>query len=113
MATLIEASYLYSLGFFDDAADSLKPSLDQFMIIGDRLLEYVVTPPEAEYVQEDAIDDYYSRPHIREPVTLIVGGSDGSGTRAFAQYLQDLDVPIIVDDFGTFDVHAEMLLTMA
>jgi hypothetical protein len=107
MATLIEASYLYSLGFFDDATDSLKLSLHRFMIIRDRLLEYIT--PEAEYVQEDAIDDYYSRPHIREPVTLMVGGSDGSGTRAFAQYLQVLGVPMVVDDFGTYDAHAEML----
>jgi hypothetical protein len=107
VATLLEASYMYSLGFFDDAPASLKPSLDQFMTIVDRLLEYAT--PEAEYVQEDTIDDYYSRPHIREPVTLIVGGSDGSGTRAFAQYLQFLDVPMVVDDLGTYDAHAEML----
>ena len=106
MATLIEASYFYSLFFSDDSAPS-KPFLPHFIIIVGRLLEYVI--PEAEYVQEDAIDDYYSRPHIREPVTLIVGGSDGSGTRAFARYLHLLDVPMVVDDLGTFDVHAEML----
>ncbi len=53
------------------------------------------------------IDHYYSRPHIRDPVPLIVGGSDGSGTRAFAQILEHLGVPILVEDRGTMDVHAK------
>jgi hypothetical protein len=35
----------------------------------------------------ETIDNYYSRPHIREAVPLIVGGSDGSGTRAFVRIL--------------------------
>lgn len=52
------------------------------------------------------IDNYYSRPHIRKPVPLIVGGSDGSGTRAFVQILEHLNVPILVQDRGTMDVHA-------
>lgn len=69
-----------------------------------------------------ALDDYYRRPHIRQsssntpppsstvnddlPV-LIVGGSDGSGTRAFVDLLQSvLGVPMLVDDEGTLDVHA-------
>jgi len=53
------------------------------------------------------IDNYYSRPHIREAVPLIVGGSDGSGTRAFVRILEQLDVPMVVQDRGTMDVHAK------
>jgi hypothetical protein len=45
-----------------------------------------------------AIDDYYQRPHIRQPVPLIVGGSDGSGTRAFVQILEQLQVPMLMDN---------------
>ena len=64
-------------------------------------------PPDAH-----AMDDYYSRPHItpsdasaRKPV-LFVGGSDGSGTRAFVATLMKLDVPMLVDDTVGYDVHA-------
>ncbi|KAL3919614.1 MAG: hypothetical protein SGILL_003668 [Bacillariaceae sp.] len=59
---------------------------------------------------EQPIDDYYQRPHIRDtPVPLIVGGSDGSGTRAFVKVLQDLGVQMVVEDEGTLDVHAWQL----
>jgi hypothetical protein len=60
------------------------------------------------------LDDYYSRPHItaekgREAPILIVGGSDGSGTRAVVGLLGELGVPMLVDDDGTLDVHAPIL----
>jgi hypothetical protein len=57
------------------------------------------------------IDDYYQRPHINSgpPVPLIVGGSDGSGTRAVARLLEDLGVTMVVEDRGTLDVHAKEL----
>lgn len=55
----------------------------------------------------ETIDDYFSRPHIREAVPLIVGGSDGSGTRAFVKILEQLDVPMLVEDRGTMDVHGK------
>jgi hypothetical protein len=57
------------------------------------------------------LDDYYSRTHMpatKRPL-LIVGGSDGSGTRAFVDTLGRLGVPMLVDDFGTMDVHASSL----
>lgn len=38
--------------------------------------------------------------------TLIVGGSDGSGTRAIAKTLKSLGVDMKMDDKQTFDVHA-------
>lgn len=37
---------------------------------------------------------------------LIVGGSDGSGTRAFVDTLRELGTLIVSEDPGTFDVHA-------
>lgn len=60
------------------------------------------------------LDDYYSRPHItaekaRDAPILIVGGSDGSGTRAVVGLLGELGVPMLVDDDGTLDVHAPIL----
>lgn len=42
---------------------------------------------------------------IREPVPLIVGGTDGSGTRAVVALLQRLKVPMVVEDGGTMDIH--------
>jgi len=45
--------------------------------------------------------------HQKRPPVLIVGGSDGSGTRAVVQVLQQLGVPFIMDDPTTKDVHAQ------
>ncbi|KAL3909196.1 MAG: hypothetical protein SGILL_008179, partial [Bacillariaceae sp.] len=64
----------------------------------------------SSFAFRNPIDDSYQRPHIREgSVPLIVGGSDGSGTRAFVQVLQDLGVQMVVEDQGTLDVHAWQL----
>jgi hypothetical protein len=40
------------------------------------------------------------------PPMLIVGGSDGSGTRAFVEILRELGTVIVSEDPSTFDVHA-------
>ena len=37
---------------------------------------------------------------------LVVGGTDGSGTRGVVALLQRLKVPMIVEDTGTMDIHA-------
>lgn len=42
---------------------------------------------------------------VREPVPLIVGGTDGSGTRGVVDLLQRLKVRMVVEDRGTMDVH--------
>ncbi|CAB9497326.1 expressed unknown protein [Seminavis robusta] len=63
------------------------------------------------------IDNYYSRQTEYqkdrgedEPFEfLVVGGSDGSGTRAFVTALGKLGVPMIVDDRGTMDIHGKPL----
>jgi hypothetical protein len=41
---------------------------------------------------------------------LIVGGSDGSGTRAFVETLRELGTLIISEDPETFDVHASEIV---
>ena len=71
---------------------------------------------EEESVKTDhkPLDDYFSRNHIarrheNRPPILIVGGSDGSGTRAMVDALGHLGAPILVDDPSTLDVHAETL----
>ena len=43
---------------------------------------------------------------IREAVPLIVGGTDGSGTRGVVALLQRLKVAMVVEDTGTMDIHA-------
>ncbi|CAM9637138.1 unnamed protein product [Choristocarpus tenellus] len=42
---------------------------------------------------------------IRHPVPLVVGGTDGSGTRGVVALLQRLGVPMVIEDGGTLDVH--------
>lgn len=42
---------------------------------------------------------------IQESVPLVVGGTDGSGTRSVVALLQRLRVPMVVEDGGTMDVH--------
>ena len=81
--------------------------------------EGVVVDGERGETQEEegiarAIDNYYSRTHITRDsigmkVPLVVGGSDGSGTRAFVDILGHLGVPMLVDDSGTMDVHGKAL----
>ena len=41
--------------------------------------------------------------------TLIIGGSDGSGTRAFARYMLKLGVPMRIDDKESLDVHGAVM----
>lgn len=42
---------------------------------------------------------------VQTPVPLIVGGTDGSGTRGVVDLLERLKVPMVVEDGGTKDVH--------
>mmetsp|Transcript_37667 Transcript_37667/g.82681 ORF Transcript_37667/g.82681 Transcript_37667/m.82681 type:complete len:472 (-) Transcript_37667:90-1505(-) len=53
------------------------------------------------YVGEDAITDYESP----SSTTLIVGGTDGSGTRSVVHLLDKLGVPITADNAGTLDTN--------
>ena len=41
--------------------------------------------------------------------TLVIGGSDGSGTRAFASIMRDLGVPLWTEDKETLDVHGSIM----
>ena len=56
-------------------------------------------------VNKPPIDDYFSRTHIRTNVPMVVGGSDGSGTRAFVDILDKLGVPMMFEDKTTLDMH--------
>ena len=40
---------------------------------------------------------------------LVIGGTDGSGTRAFVDTIKSLGVPILADDPHTFDIHASCM----
>lgn len=59
------------------------------------------------------LDNFYTRSHIpssQKVPFLIVGGSDGSGTRTFVQTLMELGVTMIFDDASTMDVHGEEMV---
>ena len=100
IVTVVEALYLYSsVGGGINAVN---------LFIWDSLVSTIERSTTTSFWTTYPIDDYYSRPHIRnQPALLVVGGSDGSGTRAFASILEQLDVPMVVDDRGTMDVHAK------
>jgi hypothetical protein len=40
---------------------------------------------------------------------LVVGGTDGSGTRRVVQLLADLGVVMVSEDPGTFDIHGAVM----
>ena len=48
-----------------------------------------------------------TRTLAHKPTPLMVGGSDGSGTRSVVALLEKLGVNMVVDDRGTNDVHAD------
>lgn len=41
--------------------------------------------------------------------TLVIGGSDGSGTRAFARTMLKLGVPVRIDDRESLDIHGAVM----
>jgi len=63
-------------------------------------------------------DDYTKRlhpsplttPSTFTPVPLLVGGSDGSGTRSVVSLLEKLGVDMIIDDTRTNDVHGQEMV---
>lgn len=42
------------------------------------------------------------------PAVLVVGGTDGSGTRRVVQLLTNLGVLIVSEDPETYDIHADL-----
>lgn len=88
---------------------NLSPTLDRVEWVGP--LERLRSPmAKAGAPSGIPLDDFYSRPHSSNATVLIVGGSDGSGTRAFVDLLGKLGVPMLVDDKVSLDVHGEPFL---
>ena len=58
------------------------------------------------YAQSTRSSNYYYRNYIPTTPTLLIGGTDGSGTRAIAKTMQSLGVVMKLDDPHTLDVHA-------
>jgi hypothetical protein len=98
LLTGIELTYMHSMGLLNQ--NLFKPSSQTN---DDQQQRPVISGGKA-------IDNYYQRKHIREPVPIIVGGSDGSGTRAFAKLLQHLGILMVIDDEGTLDVHGTSMM---
>jgi len=48
---------------------------------------------------DDGLDDYSTRKHFpqNKKSVLVIGGSDGSGTRSFVRTLLDLEIPIMYE----------------
>jgi hypothetical protein len=73
-------------------------------VISDKIREVIDSPADVA-APEDA------PPTLRmdEQAVLVVGGSDGSGTRSIVDLLQSLGVKMIVEDNGTKDHHGEVM----
>lgn len=74
-----------------------SPAMPKSALTGDPMFGGEVSPSRPSLESQPSL--------IREPVPLIVGGSDGSGTRGVVALLERLNVPMIVEDKGTMDVH--------
>lgn len=48
------------------------------------------------------------KPNV-EPAVLVVGGTDGSGTRRVVQLLTDLGTTMVSEDPETYDIHADLV----
>ena len=118
-------SPLYYLDIFNDDFDNddVRQMEDSLADKAERVLEAGMQDGKEEQghtnqeqmEQDNAIDDYYTRKHISKEiigikVPLVVGGSDGSGTRAFVDVLGRLGVAMLVDDSGTMDIHGKSIL---
>jgi hypothetical protein len=126
--TLLETTYLFVLALLDDDNQiSWNPTWEELIQLReidqawmDLFHQNATAEGEEDQHTDDAdfghefktvaaLDDYYNRSHIRKPVPLIVGGSDGSGTRAFVQVLLELGVNMVVEDKVTLDVHGSLM----
>ena len=58
------------------------------------------------YAQSSRESDLYYKDYIPTTPTLLIGGTDGSGTRAIAKTMKSLGVVMKLDDPHTLDVHA-------
>jgi hypothetical protein len=58
------------------------------------------------YAQSSRESDLYYEDYIPTTPTLLIGGTDGSGTRAIAKTMKSLGVVMKLDDPHTLDVHA-------
>uniref|UniRef100_A0A7R9WRJ1 Sulfotransferase domain-containing protein n=1 Tax=Craspedostauros australis TaxID=1486917 RepID=A0A7R9WRJ1_9STRA len=64
--------------------------------------------PDAQQQPQRPLSYYHQQHKINldAKVPLVMVGTDGSGTRGVAAILQQLGVPLVVDDFVQLDVHA-------
>jgi hypothetical protein len=71
-------------------------------------------PPLEKKEQKDQTHPQIINPPIvkrkpkRPPAVLVVGGTDGSGTRRVVQLLTNLGVLIVSEDPETYDIHADL-----
>jgi hypothetical protein len=121
---LLMLSNQWMLGGSDASSSAATGEDDDVVALENHLVDQVEQkldrlergePTSAHAPPSRPLDDYYHRLHIQSSPNplkksiLIVGGSDGSGTRAFVDTLGRLQVPMLVDDAGTLDVHGQAL----
>lgn len=91
-------------------------------LVGLLYLGYMLTPRTEKVVVRGSSPTVLRRPNIffdnfqsdfgSKPMVLI-GGSDGSGTRAFVDALSKMGVIVVADDRETFDIHGAALFRRA
>jgi hypothetical protein len=65
-------------------------------------------PPIKQQTQPPIQEKPRPKPSISPPGVLVVGGTDGSGTRRVVQLLTQLGVTIVSEDPETYDIHADL-----
>lgn len=97
-----------SLRSHDNDAQAEKNTL-RGIAKGASILTSFLSPPSKRHDRSNSepLDNYYSRPRItttdeEDKPVLVIGGSDGSGTRAFVDILGHLGVPILVSLLESF-----------
>lgn len=86
-----------------------------------RTTEIISPPPPSKDLQNREQEDKVERRILPDPISfsynmkdsnpavMIVGGTDGSGTRSVVQTLTDLGASVVSEDPETFDIHADLV----
>ena len=89
-------------GYFSDTAPKPPPPYDTSSI---KTAEpVVITPPLSD---APAPISYNTPSSSQSHSVLVVGGTDGSGTRSVVKILTKLGVTMVSEDPETFDIHAD------
>lgn len=98
-----------------------KPKITQTIQTPQPNLRTPPPPTSQPLLKQEKIPDNVERRFFPDPISfsynmkesnpavMIVGGTDGSGTRSVVQTLTDLGASIVSEDPETFDIHADLV----